>query len=147
MTDIERRYFLKQAGTAGALLLLPLSALAAPPEEKGKKVKEKGSPHGSASDDMFKLVRAGISVAAARDLFRDVGGEFGSYKPLPPGIRKNLARGKPIPPGIAKTRLSGDYVGRLPRHPGYEWVGAGVDLLLVQTASGLVADVLSDVFH
>ena len=90
---------------------------------------------------------AGISITTARELFRDSGGKFGSYKPLPPGIRKNLARGKPIPPGIARTRLSGDYIGRLPRHYGYNWEGVGTDLLLVQATSGLIADVLVDVFR
>ena len=32
------------------------------------------------------------------------------------------------------------------RYPGYEWVGAGMDLLLVQAATGVIADVLIDVF-
>lgn len=147
MTDTDRRAFLKWAGAAGLLPCLPLTALAAPPENKGKKAKNKDRPHGSSPDDISGLITAGISVAAARDLFRGAGGVPGSYKPLPPGIRKNLARGKPIPPGIAKTRLPGGYTGRLPQYPGYEWLGAGLDLLLVQTASGVVADVLFDVFR
>ena len=147
MIDTNRRVFLKRAGVASLFPLLPLTVLAGPPENKGKKSKKKGHPNESSSDDISKLVKAGISVAVARDLFRGVGGVPGSYKPLPPGIRKNLARGKPIPPGIAKTRLPGGYVSKLPHYPGYEWVGAGLDLLLVQTASGVIADTLFDVFR
>ena len=65
-------------------------------------------------------------------------------KPLPPGIRKNLARGKPIPPGIARTRLPQGYVNSLPRYQGYEWRGYGSDLVLVHLLSDKIADVLVD---
>jgi Ni/Co efflux regulator RcnB len=63
---------------------------------------------------------------------------------LPPGIRKNLARGKPLPPGIAK-KLDGRLVGRLPRYDGYEWQQAGTDLLLVTIATGLIYEILNNV--
>lgn len=65
-------------------------------------------------------------------------------KPLPPGIRKNLARGKPIPPGIARTRLPQGYIDSLPRYQGYEWRGYGSDLVLVHLLSDKIADVLVD---
>jgi hypothetical protein len=147
MKETSRRAFIVWTGAASVLCLLPSATIAAPPEGKGKNAKTKDQPHGHDSASTATLVRAGISVAAARDLFRRTGGSPESYKPLPPGIRKNLARGKPIPPGIAKTRLPGNYVGQLPHYPGYEWLGAGLDLLLVQTASGVIADVLIDVFR
>jgi len=147
MATVSRRVFMKRVGAAGILYLLPSAATAAPPEGKGNKTKKKDHPHSDDSEKISTLVTAGISVAAARDLFRGTGGIPGSYKPLPPGIRKNLARGKPIPPGIAKTRLPVTYMGKLPHYPGYEWLGAGLDLLLVQTASGIIADVLIDVFR
>ena len=147
MKAINRRTFIALAGAASVACLLPPATIAAPPEGKGNNNKKKDNPHSNDSANSSALVSAGISVAAARDLFRSTGGSPGSYKPLPPGIRKNLARGKPIPPGIAKTRLPGPYVGQLPHYPGYEWLGAGLDLLLVQTASGLIADVLIDVFR
>ena len=68
------------------------------------------------------------------------------YGSLPPGIRKNLARGKPMPPGIAKKMVPGAMLARLPVHPGYEWRVAGSDLILVAIATSVVADVLSGVF-
>ncbi len=61
---------------------------------------------------------------------------------LPPGIQKNLARGKPLPPGIAK-KLDGRLLGQLPRYDGYEWMQAGVDLILVAVATGIIYEVLN----
>ena len=65
---------------------------------------------------------------------------------LPPGIRMNLARGKPLPPGIAKKQVPGDLLSRLP-HPGdgYEWVIVGASILLVETASDIIAEALIDI--
>lgn len=65
---------------------------------------------------------------------------------LPPGIAKNLARGKPLPPGIAKRYLPPDLLGRLPPRPGYEWVAVGRDIALIAIATGVIVDILSDVF-
>lgn len=65
---------------------------------------------------------------------------------LPPGIAKNLARGKPLPPGIAKRYLPPGLLGRLPPRPGYEWVAVGRDVVLIAIATGIVVDILSDVF-
>lgn len=92
----------------------------------------------------ISLVLAGISIAQARDLatVHHVTG----YKPLPPGIRRNLARGKPLPPGIAKQSLPPGMLRSLPRHEGYEWQRCGSDLILVSLASAVIADVLVDVF-
>jgi hypothetical protein len=90
------------------------------------------------------LVFAGITAALARNYAREY--DLMGYSSLPPGIRKNLARGKPLPPGIAKKLVPGPLLGRLPRHPGYEWRIAGSDLILVAIATAVVADVLYDVF-
>lgn len=64
---------------------------------------------------------------------------------LPPGIRKNLARGKPLPPGIAKQFLPGDLRSRLVIPRGYQVVEVGLDVLLVEVATSIVHDVLMDV--
>lgn len=90
------------------------------------------------------LAYAGITAALAREYALDYG--LRGYSSLPPGIRKNLARGKPIPPGIAKKTLPRSLLDRLPRHPGYEWRIAGTDLILVSIATAVIADVLFDVF-
>jgi len=80
----------------------------------------------------------------ARDYARQAG--LTGYRDLPPGIRKNLARGKPLPPGIARKVAPGAFLDRLPRHQGYEWQMAGTDLILVSVATGVIADILLDVF-
>ena len=90
------------------------------------------------------LVYAGITAALAREYARDYG--LGGYSSLPPGIRKNLARGKPLPPGIAKKVVPGPLLGRLPQYPGYEWRISGTDLILIAVATMVVADILYDVF-
>ncbi|MDR2893717.1 MAG: anti-virulence regulator CigR family protein [Deltaproteobacteria bacterium] len=109
----------------------------------------KGQHRGSGSDydevDLAAvLVTAGITALAAQDIARS--NNLIGYEPLPPGIQKNLMRGKPLPPGIAKKNVSAKMLRQLPVHPGYEWRVAGRDLVLVGTATMIVADVLHDVF-
>ena len=134
------------------------AALADPPEGKGKPDKAnkhaeketgggKSQKGGGGDTSSVALASAGISVALARQHALDLKLDFSGYKPLPPGIRKNLARGKPLPPGIAKKMAPNNLLSRLPRHPGHDWQIAGTDLVLVQQGSAIVADVLKDVFR
>ena len=64
---------------------------------------------------------------------------------LPPGIRRNLARGKPLPPGIAKKVAPAELASRVQLRPGYELVEVGLDVFLVEVATGVIHDVLMDV--
>lgn len=122
-------------------------AIAAPPEGKGKSEKaqkhEKGD-NKSETHDSGALVTASITLEQARHLA--VSNNYTGYSALPPGIRKNLGRGKPLPPGIAKKAIPGPMLAQLPRHPGYEWRICGSDLVLVATATAIIADVLAGVF-
>jgi hypothetical protein len=64
---------------------------------------------------------------------------------LPPGIAKNLERGKPLPPGIAKRYLPDGLVNALPApHPGYERLIVDGKVLLVEVATRVIHDVLTD---
>ena len=72
---------------------------------------------------------------------------WGPEPALPPGIRKNLQRGKPLPPGIAKKQLDSRLVSRLPHYEGYEWLRVGTDLVQVSISSGLINNVLNDMFN
>ena len=66
-------------------------------------------------------------------------------KGLPPGIARNLARGKPLPPGIAKQHLPDGLVSVLPPpRKGYERVVVDGRVLLVEVATQVIHDVLSD---
>ena len=150
-------------------VFIAASALAAPPEGKGKpdnagqgqgqsKGRGQGSNgnasgkgnagHGDApsksNDASVTLRYAGITVSTARSYAQEYG--LSGYGQLPPGVRKNLARGKPLPPGIAKKMVPGPMLARLPAYPGYEWRVAGSDLVLVAVATAVVADILIDVF-
>ena len=70
----------------------------------------------------------------------------GARTGLPPGIAKNLARGKSIPPGIAKQYLPEGLRKSLPAPPsGHERVIVGGKILLVEIATQVIHDVLTDV--
>jgi hypothetical protein len=69
-----------------------------------------------------------------------------THKSLPPGIAKNLARGKPLPPGIARQTLPHDLIQTLPPvRDGYERIIVSGKVLLVEIATQVVHDVLTDV--
>jgi Ni/Co efflux regulator RcnB len=72
---------------------------------------------------------------------------FYGYKPLPPGIRKNLMRGKQIPAGLVWMPIPAAYMRSLPRYPGYEWRASGTDLVLVAVGTAIIADVIWDALH
>ena len=147
--------------TALACTTLLAPAWSAPPENRGKPDhagngngnnkgngnsggKNKGSGKDADTNVSVTLSTAGISISTARGYAVQAGAT--GYGSLPPGIRKNLARGKPLPPGIAKKMVPGPMLARLPVHPGYEWRVAGNDLILSAIATGIVADVLAGVF-
>lgn len=143
--------------TALACTTLLAPAWSAPPENRGKpdhagqgngngngNGKNKGNGKDADANVSVTLSTAGISISTARGYAVQAGAT--GYGSLPPGIRKNLARGKPLPPGIAKKMVPGPMLTRLPVHPGYEWRVAGNDLVLIAIATGIVADVLAGVF-
>ncbi len=140
---------IQSVSTAALALALALAmpAQADKPEHAGKPDKQMGKGHDGG--DKRHKDNAGDSLQRAivdRLVLDRYGKQYKvkGHKPLPPGIRKNLARGKPIPPGIARTRLPQGYVDRLPRYQGYEWRGYGSDLVLVHLLSDKIADVLVD---
>ncbi|MFY1955649.1 anti-virulence regulator CigR family protein [Achromobacter xylosoxidans] len=139
--------------TALACTTILAPAWSAPPENRGKpdhagngngNGNNKGNGKDSDTNVSVTLSTAGISISTARGYAVQAGAT--GYGSLPPGIRKNLARGKPLPPGIAKKMVPGPMLARLPVHPGYEWRVAGNDLILIAIATGIVADVLANVF-
>ncbi|MDX1508636.1 MAG: anti-virulence regulator CigR family protein [Woeseiaceae bacterium] len=70
----------------------------------------------------------------------------GKDKGLPPGIAKNLAEGKALPPGIAKQYLPSGLIAQLPpARKGYERVVVDGKVLLVEIATQVVHDILTDV--
>lgn len=140
---MTRRRFQTILASALALSMSVTAAYADPPHGKGKG--KHGGGDAASTDSPGVTISLGISFDQARRIAVDVGAS--GYKPLPPGIRKNLARGKALPPGIAKKYAPNAMVSRLPVHPGYEWRVVGTDLVLVAIATAIVVDILSDVFR
>jgi len=136
---IDRRASGRLAAGLLAAALLP-AARAKPPEGKGKP--DKGQSGSGGGDS---LVTVTITSQQARQYA--LAGNATGYKSLPPGIRKNLARGKPLPPGNAKKVAPPAVLRELPQYPGYEWQAVGTDLVLVAVATAIVASVLVDVFR
>jgi hypothetical protein len=66
---------------------------------------------------------------------------------LPPGIAKNLLRGKPLPPGIQKVFLPEGLLSQLPVYPGYEYLAVGKDVVLIDSNTAIVADILANVLQ
>lgn len=65
---------------------------------------------------------------------------------LPPGLEMQLQRDGRLPPGLEKQALPGDLIYRLPPVPrGYERVIVDAHVVLVETASQVIADIITDV--
>ena len=95
-----------------------------------------------------------MQVVAGVTLSAGVQAEIRSYygtrdgvgvEALPPGIRRRLEKGKPLPPGIAKRVAPPELVSRVDIPGGYELVEVGLDVLLVEVATGVIHDVLMDI--
>ena len=105
----------------------------------------------SADSAIMEVVFSAAEVAIMRDYYKRDGGGTKTRggkkaKGLPPGIAKNLQRGKPLPPGIAKQFLPGDLSHALPPPPdGHERITLDGKILLVEIATQVVVDVLTDV--
>ena len=81
-----------------------------------------------------------------QDHSRSYGKKKTKSKGLPPGIAKNLGRGKPLPPGIAKQYLPTDLNLMLPPpRKGFERVIVDGKVLLVEIATRVVHDILTDI--
>ena len=127
---------------------LPVGALAQAKPDKDKPKQEKQEKKENQKDqgkaDLSVDFKIDFNMKDARRYAVD--NDLIGQKPLPPGIRKNLARGKPLPPGIAKRSLPSPFVKQLPAHKGYEWQMAGTDLVLISTADKVVREIARDVF-
>jgi len=133
----------------GCTLLTSL-IYADPPEDRGKKEKVKVEQQDKGKKNNHQ--EGGPAAVTFGDVrFEDIrriaiANHCTGYESLPPGIRKNLARGKALPPGIAKKMVPGPVLRELPGYDGYEWRVYGSDLVLVSIASEIIENVLEGVF-
>lgn len=126
------------------VVLAALPGLAFAQGKQQGKAKETSEVKGKQQGEFTLDFMIGFNTKDARRWATDF--DLVGQKPLPPGIRKNLARGKPLPPGITKQSLPAPFVKQLPGHAGYEWRMAGTDLLLISTADMIVREIVKDVF-
>lgn len=99
------------------------------------------------SDGEISIIRAYYRDHAAPHSGKNNGNKNGR-KTLPPGIQKNLQRGKQLPPGIAKQALPHGLISVLPPPPrGFERIELSGKVLLVETATQVIHDVLEDIVY
>ncbi len=68
-------------------------------------------------------------------------------RPLPPGLQKHIDRTGRLPPGLEKRRLPGGLRGLLPRRTGQDFRVVGNDIVLIETATSLILDVIQGVLR
>jgi hypothetical protein len=139
-----RTAFPIKTALACLLCLCALALQADPPTDKGKPAGKGNMSQMHMYGSLSGTISAGISIGDARQLAQRY--DMTGQQSLPPGIRKNLARGKPLPPGIEKTRMPDGFIQALPQHQGYEWRRAGADLVLVASGTLVISDILEGVF-
>jgi hypothetical protein len=118
------------------LLLLPLAATASA-QNNGRGKQKNSTP--------VAQVTAGFSFSERQAITAYFTTHTYTAEALPPGIVRKLARGKPLPPGIAKRSLPRDLVATLPSREGFEITIFGDRIVLLE-ASGLVVDILQEIF-
>ncbi|MDY6984292.1 MAG: hypothetical protein SV422_14495, partial [Pseudomonadota bacterium] len=87
----------------------------------------------------------GLSARTVRDIAR-VNNMLG-LRPLPPEMRRSLQPGQALPQNIVYHEMPANMRARLPVVDGHEWRIAGIDLLLVDSGTMQVADILRGPFR
>jgi len=110
------------------------------------------SAQGNGKQVSQPAVTASASITLTRDMQIEIRNWYaqhpvGNVEALPPGIRKRLARGKPLPPGIAKKVAPAGLRSGLHLPHGYQVFEVGLDVLLVEVATSIVHDILTDVIR
>ena len=68
-------------------------------------------------------------------------------RPLPPGLQKHIDRTGQLPPGLQKRTLPGGLRGLLPRRAGQDYRVVGNDIVLIETATNLILDIMQGVLR
>ena len=104
----------------------------------------------TASSEITDTVFGAIEKKIIKDFFG--GGEKKAKKnrgksgEMPPGLARHIERYGTLPPGLAKKPLPPGLAGRLPATTaGRKRVIVGNDVVLVQTATGVILDIIKDV--
>ncbi len=63
------------------------------------------------------------------------------------GLQKHIERTGRLPPGLEKRELPGDLRGLLPRRTAQDFWVVGNDIVLIETATNLILDVMQGVLR
>jgi hypothetical protein len=66
---------------------------------------------------------------------------------LPPGLQKHIDRTGRLPPGLEKRTLPDDLRGLLPRRTGQDYRVVGDDIVLIETATNVILDIMKGVLR
>ncbi|EIK52605.1 integral membrane protein [Stutzerimonas stutzeri TS44] len=139
----------KRIGTLVALtaLLAGIATAQAQPPHDGKPGRgdKANKNHAPRYDQDYRRHGPSVDIGDVRITLRSHRDLLAPVSALPPGIERNLSRGKPLPPGIAR-KMDGRLLSHMPYYPGYEWRQVGRDVVLVAIATGIVYEILDNVF-
>ncbi len=68
-------------------------------------------------------------------------------RPLPPGLQKHIDRTGQLPPGLQKRALPSGLRGLLPHRAGQDYRVVGNDIVLIETATNLILDIIKGVLR
>ena len=113
------------------------------------KGKNKGQSGDVATDRLLGTVISAVERALIGDYVRKAKSSGQGLPPglakrqhLPPGLQKHIERTGRLPPGLEKRRLPGDLRALLPYHKGRDYRVVGNDIVLIETATELILDVM-----
>lgn len=148
-----RAFLLMVVFLAAALMTHPASA--------EKPYGQESKPDGMTAEEAVGIVFTEIEKRLIHDYYgkqSDGDGKEGKGKSkqmppglakrdeLPPGLQQQIVKNGTLPPGLAKRDLPPDLVIELPAaKKGTERKIVGADVVLIQTATGIVLDVLEGV--
>ena len=124
---------------------------AVPTVSKGK---NKGQSGDVATDRLLGTVISAVERALIGDYVRKAKTSGQGLPPglakrqhLPPGLQKHIDRTGRLPPGLEKRRLPGDLRALLPIRSGQDFRVVGNDIVLIETATELILDVMQGVLR
>ena len=118
------------------------------------KGKNKGQSGDVATDRLLGTVISAVERALIGDYIKKAKVKHKGLPPglakrqhLPPGLQKHIERTGRLPPGLEKRRLPGDLRALLPYRKGKDYRVVGNDIVLIETATELILDVMQGVLR
>ena len=135
-------------------LLLGAPALVDAAGKNKGKGKNQGKSGDVATDRLLGTVISAVERALIGDYVRKAKTSGQGLPPglakrqyLPPGLQKHIERTGRLPPGLEKRRLPGDLRALLPIRSGQDFRVVGNDIVLIETATELILDVMQGVLR